>query len=112
MVAGPAGARSPFMTHHRWILSLAGLGLGLVVGAAVPTAAGADKDAQRTTILYHVGDLARTSASWRLTQPALRDGPDGIEAVARAILLTVDPEGWHGDTGSTVREMNGTMLEI
>jgi hypothetical protein len=104
------------MMHHRGMVRLVilGAGLWLAVGPAGTAAAGADRDAQRTTILYHVGDLARTSASWRLLQPqpALRDGPDGIEAVARAILSTVDPEGWHGDNGSTLREMNGTMLEI
>jgi hypothetical protein len=67
------------------------------------------------TVTYDVADLARASGAWRRDfRPVRLAGADGIEAVARVIVLTVKPAGWGADKegGSTVRVVNDSHLEI
>lgn len=96
------------------------LGLSAMASAVPPEQTSRDtpkagKDEKIATVTYGVADLLENAAAWRPSVAFFAKAPpDGIEGLARVIILSIGPEIWEGAKGgtSTLRELDGAKLEI
>src|SRR2546421_11952688 len=55
----------------------------------------ADKEGKVSTVTYGVADLLENAASWRPSFALVeKPGSDNLEALARLIMLSIDPQIW------------------